>query len=248
MTNAEANEVVSEFLRNKIRQIVKDPKTAELLCPKTFPLGAKRVCIDSGNYYEMYNRDNVTLVDVRTNPIVEITPRGLRTTAAEYELDVIVYATGFDALTGAMTRIDIVGAEGTTIRERWKDGPRTYLGVMVSGFPNLFIVHGPQTPTSLAVMIMGAEAQVNWMARIMDEMKRDGCETIDTTREAEQQWGQEVDAAAQYTLHRVAESWYSGSNVEGKARGFMVYVGGFDRYMQRCNGAIDEGYAGFVRA
>ena len=245
-TDPKANEIVSEFVREKIRSTVKDPTVAELLCPKTYPLGAKRLCIDSG-YFEMYNRDNVTLVDARTNPIIGFTPEGLQTTAATYDLDVVVFATGFDAMTGAMTKMNITGVGGVTIRDKWRNGPTTYLGMMVAGFPNLFMVHGPQSPSVLCTMIMGGEWQVNWIARVIDEMERDGFERIDTTVEAEEGWSAELNGVADYTLFKKADSWYMGSNVEGKPRSFMVYVGGYERYSSLCTGAVDNVYDGFVR-
>jgi len=245
MTDRKANDIVAEFVRNKIRATVKDPKVAELLCPTTYAIGAKRLCIDSG-YYQMYNRDNVTLVDARTNPITGFTPSGIRTTAATYDLDVIVFATGFDAMTGALTRMDIKGFEGVTMREKWREGPTTYLGMMVSGFPNLFMVHGPGSPSVLAGMIMGGEWQVNWIARVIDEMEKGGFERIDATKEAEESWADELATVAGYTLHKTADSWYTGANVEGKPRSFMVYVGGYPRYSALCTRALDEGYRGFA--
>ncbi len=210
-----------------------------------YPYGCKRPVFAS-DYYQMYNRDNVTLVDARTNPITGFTPSGIRTTAATYDLDVIVFATGFDAMTGALTRMDIKGFEGVTMREKWREGPTTYLGMMVSGFPNLFMVHGPGSPSVLAGMIMGGEWQVNWIARVIDEMEKGGFERIDATKEAEESWADELATVAGYTLHKTADSWYTGANVEGKPRSFMVYVGGYPRYSALCTRALDEGYRGFA--
>ncbi len=157
--NLEANTIVAEFVRNKIRGTVRDPGVAELLCPKDHPIGTKRLCLDTG-YYETFNRPNVTLVDVRTHPIVEITPHGLQTTARDFDdIDILIFATGFDAMTGSMTRIDIRGVGGGELATAWADGPRTYLGFMVAGFPNLFMVHGPGSPSVLAQMIMGASGR-----------------------------------------------------------------------------------------
>lgn len=247
MTNPQANEIVSEFVRNKIRKTVKDPVTAEKLCPKTYPIGGKRLCVGNG-YYEMYNRDNVTLVDVKNAPIVAFTEKGLRTTEAEYELDAIVTATGFDAVTGALARIDMTGVGGRSLADKWADGPTTYLGAMVAGFPNFFMIHGPMTPAAQAQMITTGEWQVNWVAGIIDEMNHAGYTRIDVTEEAEMGWAAEIAQASDHTVHKLADSWYNAKNIEGKKGGFMIYVGGFDRFKQLSEGAIAEGYKGFVRA
>lgn len=247
MTNAESNEIVCEFIRNKIRSMVNDSQTAELLCPTTYPIGGKRLCIGNG-YFEMYNRENVTLVDARTAPITEFTEAGLRTTAAEYDLDVIVTATGFDAVTGAMARIDIEGRGQCTLSDKWADGPTTYLGSMVSGFPNLFMIHGPTTPGAQAQMITTGEWQVNWTADIIDSMESEGLSLIDVTEEAEGEWAQEIAMVSDFSLHKYADSWYNGKNIEGKKGGFMIYVGGFPRFAELCDTAVAEGYKGFTRS
>jgi len=246
MTDPAANEYVCEFVRNKIRQIVKDPETAELLCPKSYPIGGKRLCIGNG-YFEMFNRPNVSLVDVKSAPIVAFTEHGLRTTTREYELDVIVTATGFDAVTGAMTRIDIEGINHRKLVDKWSEGPTAYLGAMVAGFPNLFMIHGPMTPAAQAQMITTGEWQVNWVAAIIDDMERDGLSRIDTTEQAEQSWANEVTMCAGQTVHRLADSWYNARNIEGKKGGFMIYVGGFPRFAQLCEEAVKDGYRGFIR-
>jgi cation diffusion facilitator CzcD-associated flavoprotein CzcO len=247
MTDLSANAVVSEFVRKKIREIVKDPKTADLLCPKTYPIGGKRLCIGNG-YFEMFNRDNVELVDVRSARIVAFTERGLRTTEREYELDAIITATGFDAVTGAMTRIDIEGLDGIKLVDKWAEGPTCYLGAMVAGFPNLFMVHGPTTPAAQAQMITTGEWQVRWIADIIDDMERQGHSRIDVTAESEKSWSQEVKAVSEFTVHRFADSWYNAKNIEGKKGGFMIYVGGFPRFKKCCEDAVNAGYAGFVRS
>jgi cyclohexanone monooxygenase len=247
MTDLQANSVVCRFVHDKIREIVRDPKTAELLCPTTYPIGGKRLCIGSG-YFEMYNRDNVELVDVRSSPIVAFTERGLRTTVAEYELDVVIAATGFDAVTGAMTRIDIEGLDGVKLVDKWTEGPTAYLGAMVAGFPNLFMIHGPTTPGAQAQMITTGEWQVNWTAGIIDDMERRGHSRIGVTAAAEMAWSEEVRAASEFTVHRFADSWYNARNIEGKKGGFMIYVGGFPRFRKRCEDAVDDDYAGFVRS
>lgn len=247
MTDRAANEVVCEFVRGKIREIVKDPDTAETLCPKDYPIGAKRLCIDNG-YYEMFNRDNVSLVDVKSAPILEFTPSGLKTSAAAYDLDVIVTATGFDAVTGALTRIDITGVHGTKLREKWRDGPTSYLGFMVAGFPNLFMVHGPLTPAALAQMITAGEWQIDFIAGVIDDIEKGGFSRIDATLDAERSWAAEVDTAASHTVYRLADSWYNGKNIDGKKGGFMIYVGGFPRYRELCQSAVENDFSGFVRS
>jgi cation diffusion facilitator CzcD-associated flavoprotein CzcO len=247
MTDMAANEVVCEFVRRKIRQIVKDPRTAELLCPTSYPIGGKRLCIDNG-YYPMFNRDNVTLIDVKSAPITGFGEDGLCTTEGAWPLDVIVLATGFDALTGAMTRIDIEGEGGLCLRDKWKDGPTTYFGAMVAGFPNLFMIHGPMTPSAQAQMITTGEWQVDWTARIIDGMRRDGLTRIGTDETAERWWQEELSQVASATVHRHADSWYRGSNIAGKADVFMIWVGGFARFAELCNAAVEEGYRGFHRS
>jgi cation diffusion facilitator CzcD-associated flavoprotein CzcO len=245
MRTLEANDVTAEFIRGKIRQIVKDPDVAEMLCPKTYPVGTKRICMDTG-YFETFNRPNVTLVDVRANPITEITPAGLQTTAAHYDLDILVLATGFDAVTGSLTRMNITGLGGIDLREKWAQHPANYLGFMVAGFPNLFMIHGPGSPGVLAQMITGGEWQVGWVADVIADLERGGYARIDTTAEAETGWAAEMEEMAAKTLYRYADSWYVGANIPGKPRNFMIYIGGFNQYTQRCTGQVGNGYEGFV--
>ncbi len=247
MTDMAANTVVSEFVCSKIRETVHDPVTAELLCPKTYPIGGKRLCIGNG-YFEMYNRDNVSLVDVKTDPIVAFTATGLRTTAADYALDAIVTATGFDAMTGSLNRIDITGLNQRKLADKWADGPTTYLSAMVAGFPNLFMIHGPMGPGAQAQMITSGEWQVNWTARVIADMEQSGFSRIDTTETAERWWAAEVDMAADTTVHKLADSWYNAKNIAGKKGGFMIYVGGFPRYTALCDRAITDWYRGFIRS
>lgn len=246
MTDRAANEVVCEFVRGKIRDIVDDPETAEKLCPKDYPLGGKRFCIDNG-YYDMYNRGNVSLVDVKNTPITEFTETGLKTSEANYDLDVIISATGFDAFTGALSRIDITGVDGQKLNDKWRDGPTTYFGFMVAGFPNLFMIHGPLTPAALAQMITTGEWQVDYAANVIDDLGKDGYDRIDTTEKAEQYWAHEVNTAASYTIYDQADSWYNGKNIDGKKGGFMIYVGGFPRYRELSENAVHNNYEGFVR-
>ncbi|QJQ32618.1 NAD(P)/FAD-dependent oxidoreductase [Sphingomonas lacunae] len=247
MTDRAANEVVCEFVRGKIREIVEDPDTAEKLCPKDYPIGAKRLCIDNG-YYAMFNRANVSLVDVKIAPIEAFTLNGLKTSEADHDLDVIITATGFDALTGALTRIDVTGLNGLTLADKWRNGPTANLGFMIAGFPNLFMVHGPLTPAALAQMITAGEWQVNYIAGMITDLERDGFSRIDTSIEAEQLWAAEVDATASHTLYGQARSWYNGRNIDGKEGGFMVYVGGFPRYRELCQAAVQNGFQGFLRS
>jgi cation diffusion facilitator CzcD-associated flavoprotein CzcO len=246
MKTLEANEVVAEFIRSKIRQLVSDPATAELLCPRTYPVGTKRICMDTG-YYETFNRPNVTLVDIRTSPITEITPAGLRTAAAEYDFDVLILATGFDAVTGSLTRMNVTGAGGVDLREKWAERPTNFLGYLVAGFPNLFMIHGPGSPGVLAQMITGGEKQVDWVISVLQDLERDGYTAIGTTAEAEDSWGAEMADMAAKTLYQHANSWYVGANIPGKPRYFMIYIGGFDQYQKRCEEQVSRGYEGFIR-
>ncbi|KRF11015.1 flavin-containing monooxygenase [Nocardioides sp. Soil796] len=244
MVNAEANELLAEFMRNKIRSIVTDPVVAEKLCPR-YAIGTKRVCLDSG-YHATYNRENVTLVDVRESPIEEITPRGVRTADGEYELDILVLATGFDAVSGSLTRLNVTGVDGLDLRDKWKDGATNYLGMFVAGFPNLFMIHGPGSPGVLAQMIAGAEWQVQYVLDVIHDLDTRRVQRIDTTAEWENKWDAEVQTAASYTLFGGTDSWYKGANIEGKPKSFMVYVGGYDNYSRRCREQVEADYEGFV--
>ena len=245
LKNQEANDTAAEFIRSKIRQIVKDPEVAEMLCPKDYPYGTKRPPIDT-NYYETFNRENVTLVDLRRSPIMEITPGGIRTDAADYELDVIVFATGFDAMTGSLLKIDIRGRCGRTLADAWSDGPRTYMGLQVSGFPNLFIITGPGSPSVLANMPTAIEQNVEWIGDCIAYMRERGADVIEATEEAEDAWVDHVVEVAEQTLYPKANSWYMGANIPGKKRIFMPYVGGLAPYGRRCQEVAASGYDGFV--
>lgn len=244
LTNKAANDTASEFARNKIRGMVKDPATAELLAPKDHPIGTKRLCLDTG-YYETYNRPNVTLVDVRSDPIAEITPTGLRTGKQEFELDAIVFATGFDAMTGALREIDIRTSDGAVLADKWAGGPLTYLGLMVSGFPNMFVVTGPGSPGVKTQMIASIEQHVDWIAGCLDHLHKQQLDRIEPVEQAERDWVHHVNQVADSTLYPLANSWYVGANIPGKPRVFMPYVGGFDRYKQRCDAVAAKGYEGF---
>jgi cyclohexanone monooxygenase len=245
LINKDSNDTASDFVRSKIRETVRDPKTAELLCPKGWPIGARRLCLDTG-YYETFNRDNVTLVDVKSAPITEITAKGLETADAEYELDDIVFATGYDAITGALADIDIRGRSGLALKEKWAHGPLTYLGVMTAGFPNFFIVTGPGSPSVKANMVTGIEQHVNFIASLLGHLEDTNADLVEADPKAELQWVEHVGEVADSTLYRLADSWYTGSNVPGKPRVFMPYVGGFHKYAAVCAEIAKDGFRGFV--
>jgi cyclohexanone monooxygenase len=244
LVSEEANATAAAFVGEKIRSIVRDPKVAELLAPKDHPIGSKRLCLDTG-YYETYNRDNVSLVDVRSAPIQEITRRGVRTTEQEYELDAIAFATGFDAMTGALREIDIRVTGGEVLAEKWAGGPLTYLGLMVSGFPNLFMITGPGSPSVKSQMIVSIEQHVDWIARCLDDLRTRGLARIEPTPEAEIAWVGHVNQVADGTLYPRANSWYVGANIPGKPRVFMPYVGGVGAYRRKCDEVAAKGYEGF---
>jgi cyclohexanone monooxygenase len=245
MFDPRANETAAEFIRNKIRSIVKDPATAELLCPKT-PVGCKRLCVDT-NYYATYNRPNVTLVDVSRAPIERLTPAGLATGGREYAVDAIVFATGFDAMTGALTRVDIRGRGGRALREKWAAGPTTYLGVATAGFPNLFMITGPGSPSVLSNMLPSIEQHVNWIAACIGHLDARGAKSIDARPDAESAWVQHVNEVAHTSLYPNCNSWYLGANVPGKPRVFMPYLG-FPTYVAKCEQVVARGYEGFAIA
>ncbi|NIH80811.1 flavin-containing monooxygenase [Amycolatopsis viridis] len=244
-TDITANDYAREFAERKIREIVRDPVTARDLIPTDHPIGTKRICTDSG-YFETFNKDTVALVNLRREPITRITPRGVETTAALYELDVLVYATGFDAMTGALTRIDITGARGRSITEAWADGPVTYLGVQIPGFPNLFTVNGPGAPSVLSNMVLTAEQQVDWLVGLLQHADGAGATQVEVRDDAAVKWTDHVQQAADATLFPRANSWYLGANIPGKPRRFMPYVAGLGAYRQRCEEVREDGYEGFV--
>jgi len=245
LTNKEANDTACEFIRNKIRSIVKDPQTAEDLCPFDHPMGTKRPCLDTG-YYETYNRDNVKLVNLRRTPITEITPTGIRTTDQEFTFDAIVFATGFDAMTGALVAVDIRGRNGITLKDKWKEGTRTYLGIMVHGFPNLFTITGPASPSVFSNMMISIEQHVDWIADCMIHMRDNDKAAIEATQDAEESWVHHNTEAGNATLYPLANSWYMGSNVPGKPRVLMPYIGGVGVYREECDAIVADGYRGFV--
>ncbi|WP_368278530.1 flavin-containing monooxygenase [Halovenus carboxidivorans] len=243
--NPETNEIVSEFLREKIRERVEDPETAEKLVPTDHPYGSKRPPMDYNGYYETFNREDVTLADVDENPITEFAPEGIRTTASLYELDTVIFATGFDAMTGALMAMDIRGRDGSVLSEEWADGPRTYLGLGVDGFPNLFTITGPQSPAVLSNMPVSIEQHVDWIADCIEYMRAEGYEYIEPRPEAAERWVSQTNALADQMLFSEAESWYRGANVPGKPRVFTPFPGGVETYRRECERVVENGYEGF---
>ncbi|HEU5085200.1 MAG TPA: alpha/beta hydrolase fold domain-containing protein [Acidimicrobiales bacterium] len=244
LVNPAANEVVAEYIRGKIRDIVDDPETAEALCPKDHPFATKRPCLDTG-YFATYNLPHVRLVDIRQHPIQTVTETGIDTVDESFEFDAIVYATGFDAMTGALVSVDITGRDGVTLEQKWADGPVTYLGLMTTGFPNLFTITGPGSPSVLSNMMVSIEQHVDWIADTLEHLRAEGHDTIEPTPTAEAGWVQHVNDYADITLYPTANSWYMGANVPGKPRVFLPYVGGVDRYRATCDEVVEQGYLGF---
>jgi cation diffusion facilitator CzcD-associated flavoprotein CzcO len=244
-TDRRANDTASEFIRAKIRETVQNPETAEKLVPTDHPFSSKRALIDT-NYFETYNRANVTLVDIRHAPIQEITPTGIRTEDEEYELDVIVFATGFDAMTGTFFRIDIRGRNGLPLKEKWAEGPKTYLGLASAGFPNMFMITGPGSPSVLSNMPVSIEQHVEWISDLIEDLRERGVEVIEADADAESAWVAHVNEIAEFTLFPLADSWYLGANIPGKPRVFMPYPGGVGAYRQKCDEIRANGYEGFV--
>jgi len=244
--NAAANNTVAEFARSKISEIVDDPKIAEKLMA-TYYYGTKRPITDSG-YYETYNRKNVTLVDLKESPIQEITSKGLRTTAAEVELDVLVFATGFDAMTGSLLKIDIQGKNGVRLQEKWANGEqtKTYLGIANAGFPNMFMITGPESPSVLSNMPVSIEQHVEWVADCIEYLRKNGVESIEANESAEDAWSKHCREIAEATLFTKTESWYMGANIDDKPRGFQIYLGGVGAYREKCTEIATNGYEGFV--
>ncbi|WP_223587950.1 flavin-containing monooxygenase [Neobacillus bataviensis] len=241
-----ANETAAEFIRSKICEIVKNPEMAQKLLPSYY-YGTKRPIIDT-NYYETFNRDNVSLVDVKSSPIVEITQKGIKTTEAEYELDAIVFATGFDGMTGPLLKMDIRGKDGVSLKEKWMGGSqtRTYLGVANSGFPNFFMITGPESPSVLSNMPVSIEQHVEWIGDCIEYLRENGMETIEANVDAEEAWSQHCREVAEATLFTKTDSWYMGANIPGKPRRFLIYLGGVGAYRQKCDEIAANGYEGFT--
>lgn len=240
-----ANDTASDYVRAKIRDIVRDTAVAQLLQPHDHPIGAKRICVDT-DYYATFNRPNVTLVDIRSTPIDEILPDGLRTGGRDYTLDAIVFATGFDAMTGSVAKIDITGLDGLTLNQKWAEGPRTYLGLMSAGFPNLFLITGPGSPSVLSNMIVSIEQHVDWITACLSALRDRGLYRIEATRAAEDKWVDHVNEVAHRTIYPQANSWYMGANIPGKPRIFMPYIGGVGVYRQICDDVAGNDYKGFA--
>src|SRR4051794_8305086 len=246
LTDKAANDTAADFIRAKIREIVKDPTTAAKLSDFDHPYAAKRPPIDT-DYFETFNRDNVALVDVRAAPIEQITPRGIRTRDVEYPLDIIVFATGFDGMTGSLLRMDIRGRDGLPLAKAWAAGPRNYLGLQVAGFPNLFTVTGPGSPSVLCNMPVAIEQHVEWITDCIAHMRKHGLTRIEPKNEAVDAWVAEVNVAAEATLLPQAKhSWYLGANVPGKPRVFMPYAGGMAHYRKICADVATKHYEGFT--
>ncbi|TDL05881.1 FAD-binding protein [Mycolicibacterium obuense] len=247
MSDPAANRELAEFFRRKIRATVDDPETAEALCPSDYPIGAKRVCLDT-DYYATFNRDNVALIDLRRDPLQAVTATGIRTEQGSFDVDAIVYATGFDAVTGALMSVDIVGRDGLTLRQAWADGPRTYLGLTVAGFPNLFTITGPGSPSVLSNMAVSIEQHVDLTAELITTQRNGGFHTLEPTETAVAGWMQHVDDCASITLFPQANSWYRGANIPGKPRVFMPYTAGVDFYRAACEDMVARELLGFRRA
>ena len=245
-TDPEANEIANELFREAVGHLVHDPDVAEQLRPKDYGLGCKRQVLDR-DYYDTFNRNNVTLVDLYDTPIETVTPEGIRTSAEHYELDVLIYATGFDAMTGALLKANITGRDGLSLVEKWQYGPVTYLGLQMRGFPNLFTVTGPGSPSVLCNMLVAIEQHVNWIGDCIDYLRGARLDTIEPTDEAEQEWIGHVNEVAEGTMYTTpsCNSWYLGANIPGKPRLFMPYVGGYPRYKARCDEAAANDYEGF---
>ena len=246
MVDQEANDTAAEFVRAKIRSRVRDAAVAELLAPRN-TIGCKRLCVDIG-YYETFNRDNITLIDVSGEPIEAITSAGVKARGREHEVDAIVFATGFDAMTGALTKIDIRGRGGLSLRAKWSEGPRTYLGVAMAGFPNLFTITGAGSPSVLTNMLPTIEQHVEWIADAVTYVRDQGHVTIEAHPDAEDEWVAHVGDMAGRTLRYTCGSWYLGVNIPGKPRVFMPYIGGFPRYVEKCNEVAANDYQGFALA
>ncbi|EAZ83798.1 NAD(P)/FAD-dependent oxidoreductase [Lysinibacillus fusiformis] len=245
LTNEQSNEKAAAFIRSKIRQTVQDPTVAEKLCPK-YMYGTKRQVLDS-DYFETYNRDNVLLVDVKESPILEITETGVQTASDHFELDIIIFATGYDGMTGPLFKIDIRGRNGVTLKDKWENGAsvQTYLGLATASFPNLFMITGPESPSVLVNMPIAIEQHVEWIAQCIDYLREHDIDVMETNAEAEQAWSKHCREIANETLYVKGDSWYTGANIAGKPRSFLIYLGGFDYYTKRCQEVAQNNYEGF---
>jgi len=247
LLNEEANRAAYKFWRNKTRARINDPAVAEILAPTEpiHPFGVKRPSLEQ-NFYEIFNQPNVKLVDLRSTPIERVTRKGIKTAAGEYELDILVLATGFDAVTGGLTSIDIRGTQGETLKEKWAKGVRAHLGMAVAGFPNLLFVYGPQSPNAFCNGPTCAELQGDWIARLLDHLRQRNYTRVEATVSAEEAWRAQVLAVADTTLFPRADSWYFGANIPGKLREMLAFAGGLPAYMAKCRESAERGYEGFA--
>ncbi len=242
--NQEANDTAADFVRAKIAEMVDDPQVAEDLMPRGYAYGTKRPCLDTG-YFQTYNRDDVELVNLRRTPIERITERGVRTSAGEHELDVLVFATGYDAMTGPLLGIDPIGRGGQRLGEKWAGGPSSYLGIAVAGFPNMFTITGPGSPSALSNAVVSIEQHVEWLARLLAHATETGLRLVEADEVAEKEWTQHVQDVGDATLYPHTDSWYMGANIPGKPRVFLPYIGGVGHYRTLCDSVADDGYSGF---
>jgi cyclohexanone monooxygenase len=247
VTNKESNQTAAEFVRQQIKATVHDPAVAEILTPRDYPIGTKRICADTA-YFETFNRDNVSLIDIRKAPIELIDADGIVAGGTTHAVDDIVFATGFDAMTGALLKVDIRGRKGASLRDKWTAGPRAYLGIATAGFPNLFMITGPGSPSVLSNMIVSIEQHVEWLTDCIAHMQNHQMHVIEPTLAAEDAWVEHVNRAAHRTLYPSAASWYMGANIPGKPRVFMPYIGGVGRYRTECAEIAAKGYEGFTLA
>ena len=245
LLNQASNDTASEFIRGKIAEQVDDPAVREKLTPEGFPFGTRRPSVDSG-YFAAFNQPNVKLVDISETPIVEFTPHGIRTADAQHDFDIVIYATGFDAFTGSLLKPTIVGADAMTLREKWSAGPRSYLGIGVHGFPNMFIIVGPGSPSLLSNVLLSSEEQIDWLAALFDHCRRERIAEIEATDEAERDWVAHVNARAQETLYLKTASYYLGAEMPGKPRVFMPYSGGVRGYRRILEKTAANNYEGFT--
>ncbi len=246
-TNVEANEIANETYREAVRNMIDDPAVAERLLPKTYGIGCKRQVLDR-DFYDTFNRDDVTLVDLFETPLETITATGIQTSEGHHDLDVLIYATGFDAMTGALLKANIRGRDGQSLSDKWRDGPVAYLGLQMQGFPNLFTVTGPGSPSVLCNMLVAIEQHVNWIGECIEHLRDQGLQSIEPTADAETEWVAHVNEVAQGTMYTTpsCNSWYLGANIAGKPRIFMPYVGGYSKYRERCEQIVANGYEGFT--
>lgn len=241
---AKSCQLVADFVLRQIRATVSDSVTADALCPNDHLLGTKRMCMDS-NYYATYNRSNVHLVDLKQDPIIKITPSGIDTASRSHELDVIVFATGFDAITGPLVAVDIRGRGGVQLAKEWADGPKTYLGLAVEKFPNFFMITGPQSPSVLSNMVVSIEQHVEWIGGTIKRLRDNGWMYVEPTKEAVAEWQEHTSTIAGMLLISKAKSWYTGANVEGKSRTLLPYAGGVGTYRKFCDEETVKGLPGF---